>query len=274
MSARAVWKGAIEFADVTVPVKLYSAIEDRGVSFRLLERKTSQPVRQALVNPKTDEVVEYGDSERGFVTDEGELVTLDEQELKQLEPESSRTIEVFRFVPPGAIEYRWYQRPYYLGPDGDDDTYFAFTAALGRKGLEGVARWVMRDKDYVGALRLHRGYPMLLTLRYAEEILPLEELAPTPAKQLDDKQLKMATQLIEMLSADFEPQDFDDEYRDSVLAMVEKKRRGGKVKSATKRRPAKATADLSEALEKSLKDGAGSSDRAGRGKDRGAAKSA
>ena len=145
MSARAVWKGVIEFGKVSVPVKLYSAIDDKGVSFRLLHRDDGEPVRQVLVNPKTKEVVEHADSERGFVTDEGELVSLDDEELDELEPEPSRVIEVTRFLPPGSIEYRWYLRPYYLGPDGDEEAYLALTAALGVSDREGVAQWVMRD---------------------------------------------------------------------------------------------------------------------------------
>lgn len=118
MSARAIWKGVIEFGDVSVPVKLYSAVEDKSVSFRLLHREDGVPVRQALVNPETNEVVEYSDSQRGFVTDKGELVTLDDEELEELEPESSRTIEISRFVPSDSVESRWYLRPYYLGPIG------------------------------------------------------------------------------------------------------------------------------------------------------------
>lgn len=264
MSARATWKGVIEFGSVSVPVKLYSAIEDKGVSFRLLSRDDGEPVRQALVNPKTKEVVEYAQSQRGYVTDEGELVTLDDEELEDLEPEASRTIEIARFVPPDAIESRWYLRPYYLGPDGDDDAYFTLAAALGRTELEGVAHWVMRDKEYSGALRLHRGYPMLVTLRNAEEILPLEELEAPGKGELDEKQLKMARQLIEMLAADFDPERYVDDYRVSVLELVEKKKSGATVE-APKARRRKPTSDLTAALEKSLKasDGSGKGGRSG-----------
>lgn len=264
MSARAIWKGVIELGAVSVPVKLYSAIENKGVSFRLLHREDGVPVRQALVNPRTKEVVEYAESERGFVTDKGELVALDDEELEELEPEPSRSIEITRFVPAGTIEYRWYQRPYYLGPDGDEDAYFTLTAALGREEREGVARWVMRDKEYVGALRLHHGYPMLVTLRHAEEILPLEDLGPETNEDLDDKQLKMARQLIEMLADDFEPENYVDEYRESVLELVDKKKRGATIETVEPRKK-KAPKDLTAALEKSLKAGAKQERGEGRG---------
>src|SRR5690606_6733246 len=140
----------------------------------------------------------------------------------------------------GSIEYRWYLRPYYLGPDGDEDAYFTLVAALGRDDLEGVAHWVMRDKEYFGALRLHRGYPMLVTLRYAEELVPLEGFGPAPDGELDPKQVKMAGQLIEMLSSDFEPERYEDEYRESVLDLIERKHKGETVKRS-KPRAKKAT---------------------------------
>lgn len=264
MSARAVWKGVVTFADVEVPVKLYTAIENRDISFRLLERESSLPVRQALVDPGSGEVVQQDEAERGFVTAEGELVAFDEQELEELEPESSRVIEICRFVPPGEIEYRWYLRPYYLGPDGDEEAYFALTAALGRQGLEGVAQWVMRDKEYVGALRLHRGYPLLITLRYAEDVLPLEELSTEAAGDLDNKQLRMAAQLIDLLGADFEMESYTDDYRERVLDSVERKRSGDTV-SAKKTRKPRRTSDLSAALEKSLA-GSAAAEKNGRGK--------
>ncbi|HLU83303.1 MAG TPA: Ku protein [Trueperaceae bacterium] len=251
MSVRAMWKGVVEFGTVSVPVKLYSAVKDKTVSFRLLNREDGKPVRQVLVNSKSKKIVEYEDSERGFVTGKGELVSLDSDELESLEPDASRTIEVTSFLPPSSIEYRWYLRPYYLGPDGDDEAYFTLVAALGRDEFEGVAQWVMRDKEYVGALRLHRGYPMLVTLRYAEELVPLEGFSPAQDDELDPKQVKMASQLIEMLSADFEPEKYEDEYRESVLDLIKRKRSGETVKKS-KPRAKKATGDLTSALEKSL----------------------
>ena len=254
MTARAMWKGVVEFGKVSVPVKLYSAVKDRTVSFRLLNRADGKPVRQVLVNPKTKEIVDYEDSERGFVTGEGELVSLASEELESLEPEASRVIEVTSFLPPGSIEYRWYLRPYYLGPDGDDDAYFTLVAALGRDDLEGVAQSVLRDKEYFGALRLHRGYPMLVTLRYAEELVPLEGFGPAQDDELDAKQVKMASQLIDMLSADFEPERYEDEYRENVLDLIKRKRSGEKVKKS-RPRAKKATGDLTSALEKSLSGG-------------------
>jgi DNA end-binding protein Ku len=252
MAARAIWKGIIGFGDVRVPVKLYSGVQDRNVHFRLLHRKDRQPVRQAMVNPVSDEVVPYQDARRAFVSDNGDLVMLDNDELDALQPAPGREIEIVRFVPQQAIDHRWYERPYYLGPDGAGEDYFALAAALEQTGLEGLARWVMRNKAYVGALRVRDGYPMLVSLRHADEVVPVEALQPPGGKPLDAREPSMARQLIGMLAAEFKPEEYADEYRERVLKLIEDKASGRGVKVVPIRRPKKSE-DLAGALEASLK---------------------
>jgi len=249
--ARAMWKGVIRFADQQVPVKLYAAAEDRSVHFRLLHRKDQAPVKQAMVNPRTDEVVAYETIRRAFVTPERDLVVLDDEELASIEPEPSRDIEILQLLPPAAIDHRWYQRPYYLGPDGAEATYAAFTRALADSGREALTRWVMRRKEYLGALRLEAGYPMLMSLRYAEEVISTEELGAPKGPALAKKELEMARQLVDMLTDTFDPHQYSDQYRGRVEELIQTKARGGKVrkKAPPKRAPA---ADLTAALEASL----------------------
>lgn len=251
MTARAIWKGVIRFETVRVPVKLYSAIEDRDVHFRLLHRRDGVPVHQVLVNPQTDEVVPYDQTARAYVTETGDRVLLGRAELEALEPEPSRDIEILGFLPRLAIDHRWYDRPYYLGPDGESGEFFALADALETMEVEGLARWVMRNKVYVGALQLYRGYPMLMSLHHAEEILPAEALEPPQGPPLDKRELGLARQLIEMLEAEFQPQDYEDEYRHRVMQMLEAKARGKRVKiRAPKRREREE--DVRHALEASL----------------------
>lgn len=256
MAARAIWTGVVRMGEVATPVKLYSAVEDRSVRFRLLERRSRTPVRQELVDPVGGKVVAFDATRRGFVTDDDELVLLEAEELEALEPEASRDIDVVQFVPPEALDHRWYVRPYYLGPDGDLPRYTALAAALAKVGREGVAHWTMRTKAYVGALRLHRGYPVLVTLRSVEEVVPLEQVERPTQKPLDDRQLKMARQLIEMLAAPFEPDAYRDTYRERVEELIEAKRAGERPKPPKKRtkRPVR---DLDQALERSLSAGGG-----------------
>ncbi|HEY0634550.1 MAG TPA: Ku protein, partial [Gammaproteobacteria bacterium] len=172
MTIRAMWKGVIRFGERAVPVKLYSALEDRAVHFRLLHRQDLAPVRQALVNPDTDEVVPFDATGRAYITESGDRVLLKREELEALVPETSRDITVLGFLPRQAIDHRWYDRPYYLGPDGASAQFFALADALEELQVEGLAHWVMRNKDYVGALQLYQGYPLLMSLHHTEEIVP------------------------------------------------------------------------------------------------------
>lgn len=251
MAARAMWKAVVTIGKIQVPVKLYSAVQDRNVHFRMLHAKDHAPVKQAMVNPETDEVVPREAVRRGYFTPEGDLVMLENEELNILEPESSREITLRYFLPPEIIDHRYYRRPYYLGPDGSNDKYAALIGALAKSGREGFAQWVMRKKSYIGALRLHEGYPMLIALRHAEEVVSLDAVDTPTGADLDKRELDMARQLIEMLAADFEPQEYRDEYRERVLELIRTKASGGKV---ARLRPAyKAPSqDLSKALEASL----------------------
>lgn len=249
--ARAIWKGVLRFGSAEVPVKLYSAVQDRSVHFRLLHEKTSTPVKQRMVDPRTGKEVPYDEVRRGYEVEEGVFVLLDEEELGELEPEKSRDIEVTRFLEPELINHQWYDRPYHLGPDGDDASYFALVKALGKKGREGVARWTMRNKEYLGALRSEDGHLMLITLRHAEEVIPASALEPPGGRKPEPRELKMAEQLIDALAAEFDPTEWRDEYRDRVLELIEARAEG---KTVQFRQPAKkrAAGDLAASLEASI----------------------
>lgn len=251
MAARAMWKAVIGLGDERVPVKLYSAAQDQTVHFRLLHDEDLVPVKQRLVDPETDTAEEFGTTQRAFMTPERDLVVLTQEELDALEPKPSRDIEVLRFVPTGTIDHRWYERPYYLGPDGDGEEYQALAEALHESHREGVARWVMRKKEYRGALRVKDGVLMLITLRPAEETIVAEELAAPSGKAIDEREIAMAQQLLTILAADFEPTKYRDEYRQRVLELIEAKAKGKTVRRQ-KLRSVPAVQDLTQALQASL----------------------
>jgi DNA end-binding protein Ku len=251
MAARAIWKGVVHVGTLTVPVKLYSAVQDHTVHFRLLHKTDKQPVKQQLISSDTEEPIEYETVKKAFPIARGRLVLLEKEELEKLEPKDSRDIDVTRFVDSGDIDHRWYERAYYLGPDGNEKAYFAAAAALERKKKEGVARWVMRDKSYVGALRAEQGYLMLITLRHAEEIIAAEALKPPAGRPLAQREVEMAGQLLEALHDTFDPAAFKDEYRERVMELVETKAAGRKPK-VVKFRPKKESDDVTDALAASL----------------------
>nr|WP_197911817.1 Ku protein [Kineobactrum salinum] len=234
-------------------MKLYSAIKSRPVHFRLLHARDKVPVRQQLVNPETNAVVPYAETRRAWQTAEGELVMLKPEELEALVPESTRNIQLRGFFPSTTIDHRWYDRPYYLGPDADGDTgnYTALVGALEAEGVEGLASWVMRKKAYIGALRVYRGHPVLISLRHADQVVLGNELRPPTGRAPAKRELEMARKLVAMLESDFEPEEYRNEYRERVMDMLERKRKGGRiVKKPVKAK--QASPDLAAALESSL----------------------
>ncbi|MEX2469411.1 MAG: Ku protein [Pseudohongiellaceae bacterium] len=253
MAARAMWKAVIQCGSLQVPVKLYSAIEDRNIHFRILSRKDKRPVHGAMVNPETGEIVPHAEARRAYVADNGDRAILETSELAALDPEPSRDIDIIAFLLAEQIDHRWYDRPYYLGPDGDSAAYFAFAEAIEKSSLEGLARWVMRGKRYMGALRLHEGYPVLMSLKHTDEVVAAENLKAPGGAALNPKELDMARQLLGMLAAELDLSDFHDEYRERVLKTVEAKAKGGprlKLVKASKKKPSD---DLGGALQASLK---------------------
>ena len=261
MAARAIWKGVVHVGTLEVPVKLYSAVQDHSVRFRLLHKTDKQPVKQQLITSESDEPVEYAEVKKAFPITRGRLVMLEKEELEKLQPKDSRDIEITRSVNQGDIDHRWYERAYYLGPDGNQKAYFAAAAALQRKKKEGVARWTMRDRSYVGALRAEDGYLMLITLRHADEIIATDALKAPAGRPLGAREIEMAAQLLDALHDEFDPAQFKDEYRERVMELIETKAAGRKPK-VVKFRPKKETDDVTDALAASL---AGVKKRSARG---------
>ena len=228
MAARAIWKGKLKLGSTSFPVDLYSAVADKAVHFHILEEDTQSRVKQHMINPETNQEVSNDEIQKGYETEPGTFVILTDAELEKLQPKPSRDIEITRFVSPEHISSQWYERPYYLGPDGDEKDYFALVDALSNQGKEGIARWVMRGKEYVGALRSQDDYLMLVTLRYAEEVVSAEDLPAPAGRALDKKEIGMARQLVELLEGEFDPSEFKDEYRERVEQFLNEKSKGRK----------------------------------------------
>ena len=251
MAARAIWKGELKINSTKLPVKLYSAVQDQTVRFHILDAKSKTRVKQHMVEPENDKEVSQEEIQKAFEVEPGTFVILDAKELESLEPEPSREIEIEHFVPAAAIPPEFYDRPYYLGPDGDQAAYFALAEALGRQEKEGVAHWVMRKQPYSGALRAEGDYLMLVTLRNAEEVLSADKLPRPAGRAPDKKELSMARQLIDLLRGDFNPKEFKDEYRARVMEFIEKKAKGHKPKLKLVKSKRK-TASLDRVLSKSI----------------------
>lgn len=252
MAARAMWKGVLALKGLRLPVKLYAAAEDRKIHFHLLHEPDGERVEQRLVDPQTDEVVPSDAVRKGYEVKPGVFVVLDHDDLAGLEPEPTRDVEVVQTLPAGAIDEAYYSRPYWLGPDGDHEGYFALVAALRDAGREGVARWVMRKRPYAGALRVHGDHLALIALRHGDEVVPASELAAPAGRALDERELRLAEQLVDALADRLDPAAYHDTYRERVEELVAAKAKG-KAPKLARPRARKETASLEKALAASLK---------------------
>lgn len=252
MAARAIWTGVVQFAGLALPVKLYTAVDDRPLSFRLLSARTGEGVRQRMVDPESNQVVATEDQRMAFEIEPGRFVVLDEEERQSARPQPSRSIEIVRFLPRDQIDHRWYERPYYLGPNhGAEDDYFALAAALGQKGEAGVARWVMRSKAYSGSLHEREGYLMLVTLHPAEEVVRAGQLEAPSSEPLSEREVSLAQQIVEAYRGELELDKYRDEYRHAVEQLIATKAKGAKVEIRAVRKK-RTSRSLVDALEASL----------------------
>jgi DNA end-binding protein Ku len=225
MAARAIWKGELKVGSTAVPVKVYAGVQDRGVHFHVVQSKSKTRVKQEMVT-EDHQHLGKADIRKGYEVEPGSFVILSEEELQSLKPKESRAIAFSRFVPPAALGNEWYERPYYLGPDGDETEYFALAEALANQELIGIVRWSMRGKSYVGALRAEGHYLVLIKLRYSQEVLSDRELPAPEGRPLAQNEFRMAEELVAALEGSFDPKEFRDEYRERLQNFIEAKARG------------------------------------------------
>jgi DNA end-binding protein Ku len=253
MAGRAIWKGSIHFGDTDVPVKLHTAVKEERIQFHLLHRRDQVRLRQQMVCAYDKQPVPAEEQSKGFEVEEGKYVIVDPAELEQTVPESSRMIEVHEFVKTGQIDPLFLDRVYYLEPDMQGKGYGALAKALKELDVAGICTWIMRKRSYFGALQARGKMLRLNTLRYADEVIAVRslELQDVP---LSEKELKIGSELIEKMSAPFEPRKFDNEHQKKLQEMIEKKARGEKIAVLVPRRLKPTESDqLLQALEASLK---------------------
>ncbi|MDH4170786.1 MAG: Ku protein [Acidimicrobiia bacterium] len=228
--ARAIWSGSISFGLVSIPVKLHSAVRRKNVRFNQLDRASGQRVRQKRVAGDDGREVPYDDIVKGYELPSGEYVIVTDEEMAALDPEAVRTIDISEFVDLAEIDPIFYDSPYFLAPDATTaKPYRLLAEAMEQSQKVGIARFVMRTKQYLAAVRPQSGRLLLSTMVYADELVDPAEVdgfAYLDGVDVSKKELDMAVQLIESLSEDFTPEKHSDDYRTAVLELIERKAAG------------------------------------------------
>jgi len=257
--ARAIWSGSISFGLLNVPVKLYSAVARRGISLREIRESDGARIKHRRVAEGTDEEVPYEKIVKAFEITPDRYVPLSKDEMASLDPKKTRAIEVQDFVEIAEIDPIYFDSPYYLGPaDGAEKAYSLLAQAMEKSGKVAIARFVFRNKEHLAAIRPGDGVLTLTTMRFADEVVPpteLDDVLPAEQPKIGKREVEMAEQLIDSLTRDFDPSLYRDEYREELLAMIERKAAGEEVMAAPQeeREPTKAP-DLMAALEQSIAD--------------------
>jgi DNA end-binding protein Ku len=254
---RSIWSGAISFGLVNVPVKLYSAVSRKTVRFHQLNSDTGHRISQKRVDSVTDEEVPYEKIVKGFELTKDRYVVITPEELDSVSPEKTRAIDIEDFVDLEDIDPIFYDHPYYLVPDkGAGKAYGLLLEAMRESGKVAIARVVLRSKEQLVAIRPGEGDVLTMeTMIFHDEVVPADDLDDVPsAKDLktSDRELKMAQQLIDSLSSDFEPSKYHDEYREKVLELIEAKADGQEIAIQPTDEEPQEVPDLMAALEASL----------------------
>jgi DNA end-binding protein Ku len=253
---RSIWSGAISFGLVNVPVKLYSAVSRKTVRFNQLNSQTGNRIQQKRVDPETGEEVAFDDIVKGFELTKGRYVVLTPEELDALDPERTRTIDIEDFVALEEIDPVYYDHPYWLVPDkGAAKAYGLLLEAMREAGRVAIARVVLRSKEQLVAIRPAGHGLMMETMIFADEVVPPEEIEDLPEEaelKVSDRELKMAEQLIESLTSEWDPEKYSDEYREKVLDLIERKAQGEEIVAQPEAPAPARVPDLMAALEASL----------------------
>jgi DNA end-binding protein Ku len=253
--ARSIWSGYINFGLVSVPVGLYSATEEHELDFHQFQKGTSDRIRYKRVNERTGREVPYEKIVKGHDIGDGEYVIVDPEELEDIAPGKSRSLEISTFVDLDEIDPIHFQKSYYLGPSDAENasSYALLRDALAKTNRAGIAKFVMRGKEYLATIRADGKVLVLETMFFADEIRdPDKEVGDLPNKSSAGKQLSMAVDLIEAMSGEWKPSEYEDTYTERVKELVETKRKGKEVVFTEEEPEATTPTDLVAALRASV----------------------
>jgi DNA end-binding protein Ku len=249
--AASVWTGYLTFGLISMPVRLFSGARGERVSFHMLHRPDNVRVKQQLVCPEEEVVVERSEIVKGYEYRKGEYVIVEPEEIKKIEPKTAKAMEILEFVKAEDVDPIYFETSYYLVPeDAGKRPYALLTRALEETGHLGIAKLTMHNREYTVILRPHEGGIMLHTMYYPNEVRQVESFG-RPDVEVKEAEVKVAHQLIEALSAKFEPDKYHDTFEDNLKELIKARLEGTEVTPVAKPKLAPVT-DLMAALKQSL----------------------
>lgn len=265
--ARPVWNGALSLGLVTVPVALYSATQTHSVPFRQIERGTTDRIRLQRVNERTGQEVEYSDVAKGYETGDDEIVEVEPEELAEIAPGRSRSLDIDTFVDLAEIDPVYFDKTYWMAPKDADyaHAYHLLRQAMADTGLAGIAMLVMHGRQHLTVVRAGDGILVLHTMRFADEVRDWHRQLPDlpSAGKMKAKELDMATELVRTMSGPWEPKSYEDTYQKQVRELVKAKESGKKPKAVAEPAEPTKVIDLADALQRSMERAGGRKAKSG-----------
>jgi DNA end-binding protein Ku len=253
---RPVWTGTISFGLIAIPIKMFHAVSKKSVSFNQLDDRTMSRIRMKKVSAETGEDVPDEHIVKGYEISKGRYVVVDPDELEPFIPSATKSIDLEEFVDLDEIDPIYFDSPYILAPDKTPKPYVLLARAMEESSKVAIGRFVMRNKQYLAALRAVDGNLLMSTMVFADEVVSLssiDELERLDEVEVTAKEVKMAEALVDSLSAAFEPEKYQDAYREQVLDLIERKAAGETFETSAEEPPAPPVVDLMAALEASVK---------------------
>ncbi|GGK14103.1 non-homologous end joining protein Ku [Caldalkalibacillus thermarum] len=247
-----IWKGSISFGLVHIPIKLFAATESKQIHLRQLHQECHTPIKYDKVCPVCEEKVDQDEIVKGYEYDKGHFVVLDDDELEAIAAAKSKTIDIIDFIQLKEIDPIYFNRSYFLGPtENGEKAYTLLKRAMEETEKVAMAKFILRAKEQLAAIRVYQKALLIETLHYPDEIRPVDHVPGLVDLDLEEKELKMAKQLIEQLTTDFEPEKYTDEYRAKLKDMIENKITGNEIKIA-REVPETDIKSLMDALQESI----------------------
>jgi len=248
------WKGSISFGLVNIPIKMFSATEDKDVRFRTLHKECGTPIKYTKTCPICDREVQNEEIVKGYEYEPGRFVLVENEEIDAITPETRKTIEILDFVHLEQIDPIYFDKTYFLSPqETGDKAYSLLREAMRRAGKIAIAKITIRSKESLAAVRLYENCIVMETIFYPDEVRSVEHVPGLPGNiALNESEMNMAIQLIENLATDFNPEKYTDDYRNKLLELIHAKIEGEEVQEAPNVPRAAKVVDLMAALQASL----------------------
>lgn len=248
------WKGSISFGLVNIPIKLHAATEDKDVKFRSLHNECHTPIKYEKVCPACEKEIDVKEIVKGYEVTKGKFVIVEDDELKELkEAVEEKSVEIIDFIKLNEIDPVYFNRSYYMSPDGGNKAYGLLRKALMDSEKVGIAKIIIRSKEQLAVIRVYKDTLLMETIHFPDEVRNVSDVPNVPAvDNVTKKEIDTAILLIDQLTTTFDPDKYQDEYREKLIELIEAKQTGKGFVTVEEKRPATQMTDLMAALQASI----------------------